>query len=461
MKMRLSPVLALLAAMMISCTSNPVLEIEGGLVQGVVSPDGKCIVYKGVPFAAAPVGELRWKRPQPVQPWEGVMQADHFRNAAMQAAHDPDDGNYGTEFFQTDAPYSEDCLHLNIWTPRKAAGHPEKKLPVAMWVHGGAYTGGWSFEPEMDGEAWAAKDVILVTVNYRLGVFGFLSHPLLCSENKEGIAGNYGTYDQIAALDWIRENIANFGGDPDHIMVFGQSAGAASIKNLVSSPLSRDKIYSAVIMSGGGITDVMRVSASQEDKNKQGLEIMKHAGLETLEQMRAASYEELMAASSRYMMESRQFMIYGPHIDGVGLTKDFSIAAKDKEISDIPYMMGYLADDIQGLNTGFERFAELRSMNSSKDTYLYYFARPLPTDGRPSLQGAFHSAELWYVFGTQERSWRPFTDKDRELSARMISYWTNFAKYGNPNGGDYKSSDWQWWPASQAGDIHFQTLDIR
>lgn len=457
MKKTLFALLAIVA--MMSCSQkNPVLSIEGGKVQGVELD--QCIVYRGIPYAAPPVGDLRWKRPQPVVAWDGVMQANDFRNAAMQAAHDPNDGNYGTEFFETDAPYSEDCLYLNIWTPKYAAGHPEKKLPVAMWIHGGAYTGGWSFEPEMDGEAWAAKDVILVTINYRLGIFGFLSHPLLCAENEEGIAGNYGTYDQVAALDWIVKNIEQFGGDPEHVTIFGQSAGAASIKNLCTSELSKDKISGAIIMSGGGVTDVMRVSADQAQKNAQGEAMMTYAGLETLEQMRAASYEELMAAATKYMVESHQFMAFGPHQDGVLLKDDFSMAARDGKIADVPYMLGYLANDIQGLNYGFDTFAEIRGELSKKPTYLYYFARPLPTDGRPALQGAFHSAELWYVFGTQDRSWRPFTEADHELSERMITYWTNFVKCGDPNGEEIKADSPDYW-APTSVTLEPYPLDVR
>lgn len=447
--------------MLASCQSNPVLKIEGGKVKGVVLNTTDCIVYKGIPFAAPPVGELRWKRPQPVEPWEGVKIADSFGNAAVQAAHNPKDGNYGTEFFETDAPFSEDCLYLNVWTPKYAAGHPEKKLPVAMWIHGGAYTGGWGFEPEMDGEAWAYKDVILVTINYRLGVFGFFSHPLLCEENEEGIAGNYGTYDQIAALDWIRNNIAQFGGDPEHIMIFGQSAGAASIKNLCASPLSKDKIFAACIMSGGGVTDIMRVADTQETKNAVGKAVMDEAGLTTLEQMRAADYETLNAAFSDYMRKTHKYMSFGPHNDGYGITKDFSVAAAEDELADVPYMLGYLADDIKGLNSGFETFSNIRAALSKQPTYLYYFQRALPTDGRASLQGAFHSSELWYVFHTLQRSWRPFTAADDNLSHRMVTYWTNFAKYGDPNGNDYPEGSEDYWEASTLGNPNFRTLDIR
>ena len=160
---------------------NPILSIEGGQVQGVVLDSANVIVYRGVPYAAPPVGDLRWKRPQPVKAWDTLMIADTFSDAAMQRIRNPKDGNYGTEFhfLNNDPKYSEDCLYLNVWAPAGAPGKPEKKLPVAMWVHGGAYSGGWGFETEMDGVAWAQRDVILVTINYRLSGFGFLNYPEL------------------------------------------------------------------------------------------------------------------------------------------------------------------------------------------------------------------------------------------------------------------------------------------
>ena len=153
--------------------NNPVLDIEGGQVQGVELQNS--VVYRGIPYAAAPVRELRWKRPQAVQAWEGIKVADTWSCASWQAAHDPNDANYGVEFYDNDPEFSEDCLYLNVWIPKGAAGRADKKLPVAMWIHGGAYHAGWGFEKEFDGEAWADRDVILVTINYRLGIFGFMS----------------------------------------------------------------------------------------------------------------------------------------------------------------------------------------------------------------------------------------------------------------------------------------------
>ena len=213
---------------LISCKekdSNPVLNIEGGRVIGVQTPTKGVIAYKGIPFAAPPVGNLRWKEPQPVVPWEGVKAADKYGDAAEQVTWEPE-SFYGREWRASGSvPFSEDCLYLNIWTP--AAGQTNKKLPVAMWIHGGGYREGFAFEPEMDGgEDWASHGVILVSVTYRLGIIGFFSHPLLSAESPHHVSGNYGLLDQVAALKWIHNNIEQFGGDPGNITIFGQSAGA-------------------------------------------------------------------------------------------------------------------------------------------------------------------------------------------------------------------------------------------
>ena len=213
-----------------SCSdSNPVLTIEGGQVIGVPTPTRGIIAYKGLPFAAPPVGNLRWKEPQPIVPWTGVKKADTYGAAATQTPWDPQ-SFYGREWRASGSvPLSEDCLYLNVWTP--AAGQTDKKLPVAMWIHGGGYREGFGFEPEMDGgEDWASRGVILVSVTYRLGILGFFTHPLLSAESAHGVSGNYGLFDQVAALKWIKNNIAQFGGDPSNITIFGKSAGAGSVQ---------------------------------------------------------------------------------------------------------------------------------------------------------------------------------------------------------------------------------------
>ena len=244
--------LAVTAVVMAACSGkNPVLTVEGGKVQGVPTETPGVTVYKGIPYAAPPVGELRWKEPQPVVPWEGVLVADSFGHPAVQNPHTP--GGYTPEFFfDGDPEFSEDCLYLNIWTP--AAGKPGKKLPVTLWIHGGGYVAGWGSEPEMDGEEWARHGGVLVTFNYRLGIFGFLTHPALSAESPHGVSGNYGMLDQIAALKWVKANIAQFGGDPDQVTIMGQSAGAMSVQTLVTSPLSKDLVSGAIIQSATSTT---------------------------------------------------------------------------------------------------------------------------------------------------------------------------------------------------------------
>ena len=446
------------AAFLVSCTSlgekselNPVLTIEGGQIQGVPSDAKGVIVYKGVPFAAPPVGDLRWKRPQPVMAWEGVKVADKFSDAAMQRTRNPQDGEYGTEFhFLSDDPhYSEDCLYLNVWAPEKAPGHPEKKLPVAMWVHGGAYFGGWGFETEMDGDAWAQRDVILVTINYRLGIFGFYNHPELSAEDPDHVSGNYGLLDQIAALKWVKNNIAQFGGDPENITIFGQSAGGASIRNLCSSPMSKGLIAKAIVQSGGGLGEFISTGEGklQTEFDQVGVELMEHMGFKSLAEMRTASAQDVYDAYGRVPRGVGGML--SPHVDGIALDKSFDQATYDKSLADVPYMLGYTGDDMMDLSQPILKFAAVRDSLSTKPTYCYLFDRKLPNDGRPCLQGAFHSSELWFVFHTLGRSWRPFTEADFKLSDEMVDAWTNFAKYGNPNG---KTGD-AWSPATKTNPV--------
>ncbi len=431
---------------------NPVLSIEGGQIQGVMNADSTVLIYKGIPYAAAPVGDLRWKKPQPVVAWEGVKVADQFGNAAMQSAHDPNDGVYGTEFYAEDPAFSEDCLFLNVWTPENVAGDDKASLPVAMWVHGGAYSAGWGHEITMDGEAWAKKGVILVTINYRLGIFGFLSHPELSAEN-DGISGNYGLYDQIAALKWVKNNIAQFGGDPENITIFGQSAGGGSIRNLVISPLSRNLMKKAIIQSAGGLGEFIPTQGTnQEGYDAEGKEIMDMGGYKTLEEMRAAPATDLMGLVGKYMAEKHKFLMLAPHTDGQVLTEDFATATYNKDIADIPYMLGYTSNDMMDMSEQQIKFAAVRDSLSNQPTYCYLFNRPLPTDGRKSLEGAFHSSELWYVFNTLDRSWRPFTEADHQLSEEMVTAWTNFCKFGNPNG----EKEGAWKPSTKEAPFTFE-----
>jgi para-nitrobenzyl esterase len=433
-----------------SCSEpNPVLKIEGGQVIGVPTPTQGIIAYKGIPFAAPPVGDLRWKEPQPVVAWQGVKTADKYGAAAMQTTWDPQ-SFYGREWRASGSvPFSEDCLYLNVWTP--AAGKTDKKLPVAMWIHGGGYREGFAFEPEMDGgEDWASRGVILVSVTYRLGVMGFFTHPLLSAENPRGVSGNYGLLDQVAALKWIHANIEQFGGDPNNVTIFGQSAGAGSVQALCASPLSKNLISHAISMSGGGLSEgrpgVLLDTAQLNNKK-----MMDSFKKETLADLRALSFDDFIKMSAEYTAATKKRVSWSPVIDNYMSTGTFSTVAKAGEIADIPYMFGLTANDMSDATKAITDFCTLRAEKSSKPAFAYIFSRQLPGDDN----GAWHSSDLWYVFHALRHSWRPFTKADDQLSLNQVDYWTNFAKFGNPNG----KEGGIWTPFS--ADVHkFMNFDV-
>lgn len=430
--------------------SNPVLSIEGGKVIGVQTPTKGIISYKGLPFAAPPVGKLRWKEPQPVVPWEGVKTADKYGAAAMQVTWDPN-SFYGKEWRASGSvPFSEDCLYLNVWTP--AAGKTAKNLPVAMWIHGGGYREGFAFEPEMDGgEEWASRGVILVTVTYRLGVFGFFSHPLLSAESSHGVSGNYGLMDQAAALKWIHNNIKQFGGDPSNITIFGQSAGGGSIQSLCASPISKGLVSKAISMSAGGLGSFRLGNSSLDTAQAENKKMMDYFKKTTLDEMRALSFDEILQMSKDYAAATKKQMFWAPVIDNYFLTATFSDAAIAGKIADVPYIFGYTANDLMDMTKSVKDFCALRSEKSSKPAFAYLFARQLPGDS----SGAFHSSDLWYVFNSLSHSWRPFNSGDKALSSQIVDYWTNFAKFGNPNGKGKGS-----WTPFSAKASKFMVLDV-
>jgi para-nitrobenzyl esterase len=430
--------------------NNPLLTIEGGQVKGVATPTKGIIAYKGIPFAAPPVGKLRWKEPQPVVSWSGVKTADKYGAAAMQVTWDPQ-SFYGKEWRASGSvPFSEDCLYLNIWTP--AAGEKNKKLPVAMWIHGGGYREGFAFEPEMDGgEDWASRGVILVSVTYRLGVMGFFSHPLLSAESPHKVSGNYGLMDQAAALKWITNNIEQFGGDHKNITVFGQSAGAGSVQSLCASPIAKDMVAKAISMSGGGLSNA-RPGISLDTAQLANKKMMDYFGKTTLDDMRALSFDELIQMSTKYADATKTRVAWSPVVDNYFLKGTFSEAAMAKAIPDIPYMIGFTANDLSDMTKPVSNFSALRATQSTKPVYAYLFQRQLPGDS----SGAFHSSDLWYIFHSTRHSWRPFSPGDEQLSKQMTDYWTNFAKFGNPNG----KSGGAWEPYTTQKP-QFMVLDAR
>lgn len=436
------------------------VETKQGLLKGV-RMDGYDIFW-GVPYAKPPVGELRWRAPQEPESWDGVYHADQYPNRSVQEEHR--DPFYDKEFYddpQRETTFSEDGLYLNIWTPAKRA---DEKLPVAMWIHGGAFLGGYGHEKEFDGAAYCRRGVILVSVNYRLGPFGFLAHPWLSAEDKKlgglGVSGNYGILDQIAALKWIRENIAAFGGDPDNITVFGQSAGCMSTQTLVTSPLAKGLIAKAILQSGVGLGfDYPLAEAEQA-----GEEFAAIAGVSTLEELRGLTPEQVFAAAGPLI--GRGFvtgnLTYSPNIDGYVLVDGYDSSMEKGTTHDIPYMVGSTLNDIrvepeklaQGdrgvVYEGCKKWGDTQLSNKRKPAWVYYFTRQLPGDDA----GAFHSSELWYMFGTLNRCWRPSTEGDYQLSDRMMDYWTNFMKTGDPNGDGLS----RWKAYTEESDI--QILDV-
>ncbi len=439
----------------------PVLTVEGGQIEGVVDAEGVA-VYKGIPYAAPPVGDLRWKQPQPVQPWQGVRKCDKFGAASLQGGQE-EGSFYWKEFYQDGNPeMSEDCLYLNVWTP--AAGK-DSRLPVMFWIHGGAFQNGFGHEIEFDGDAFAKKGVVLVTINYRLGMCGFLAHPLLTAENGGKGSGNYGLFDQLAALKWVKKNIAAFGGDPDNVTVFGQSAGAGSVQSLISSPLTKGYIQRAIIQSGGGLGGIISTK-SLADVAATGKAMWDASGMTTLEQMRACPADRFQEIMMNYMKQQKTFngMPYSPCVDGELLTASVYEAAISGQELDIPYMIGYTSGDLgpDRMKKSAVDWSLLLEKQGRKPAYVYCFSRDLPGEdlkapnGSPIMPGAFHSSELWYVFGTLDKCWRPMEKGDYELSERMVSYWTNFAKTGNPNGEGLPE-----WKPCTGSDNHIQTLDVK
>ena len=458
MKKLLIILLGVLAIAACTKTSkNPILTVDGGQIQGVQLDDAPGVtVYRGIPYAAPPIGQNRWRAPQPVEPWDGVRICDTFGHPPYQAVHYP--GGYTTEWgYGEEAPYSEDCLYLNVWT--KAPGQTDKKLPVAVWIFGGGLREGWGSEPEFDGKNWGAKDVVLVTFNYRVGPFGFFAHPELSAENPEHPTGNWGTLDQIEVLKWVKRNIAQFGGDPDNVMLFGQSAGGRSTKFLSASPLTKGLFDKAVIMSASGLVDPRAQQAAPAIPGMPAMamasqshytlaeaeastkEVADWAGFKDLASLRRASTETIYAMGTLYTSSTGKRSVLSaspiaPYIDGYVMDKTFDEACIDGSLADIPYMIGYTLNDAGNMAGQIRTFCLNREEMGGK-AWAYQFARPLPTDGRSNvLSGAFHSSDLWFVFKSLEHCWRPWTEGDWDLSEKMLTAWSNFAKYSDPNGPD-------------------------
>ena len=420
------------------------VQTKYGMLQSVQSQGGYAL-FKGVPYAAPPVGELRWRPSIDPQPWQGVRVCDTWGAACPQElSHGDPNSAYGKEFYSgPDYPplMDEDCLYLNIWTPAKTG---EEKLPVMMWMHGGGVQSGYSHEIEFDGDAFCRRGVILVTINYRLNILGYFAHPELSAESPHGASGNYGLHDQLQALRWIHDCIAAFGGDPDNVTIFGQSGGGRSTQALACSPLAKGLVKHAIVQSAGGVTTAFG-RMPREQMEQRGLEFMRFAGCENLAALRAIPAAELVQklhdfGASAQSMEQRMARGFNISTDGYALPLSMEDTLLEGRQLDLDYMLGSvtLDDRMSSMMASHRGWATLQARTGLKAPYLYRFTRQLPEDDpadeRP-LKGAFHSSELWYTFGTLGRCWRPMTQADYALSEVMTDAWANFAKTGDPNGG--------------------------
>ena len=388
--------------------------------------------YKGIRYATAG----RWEYPRQVTAWKGVYDATAYGNCSYQPRSFYDEEKnekkyfYYNEFRRGESyTYSEDCLFLNVFTPETAT--EGDKLPVLVYIHGGGFTGGCGHEKHFDGPVWPAHGVIGVTLNYRLGPMGFFCLPEL--EKEVGHTGNYGLYDQLTAIKWVKDNIASFGGDPENITIMGQSAGAAGVQLLCQSPLADGLFQKAVMSSGCGLGGML--SGKKEASMSFWQEVMARCGCENLAQFRALPADQLFEAWNRYKKELKGGTAAAfPFADGHFIVP--STPAKD-----ICYMAGSTSHDMAPpiLHAMTKKWIA----NRQKPGYTWYFNRMLPGDDC----GAWHSSDLWYWFGTLPNCWRPMEQKDFALSDQMVQYLCNFCRTGDPN----KAAKLPTWIASGSG----------
>lgn len=405
-----------------------------GQVRGCAGRASGTVAFKGIRYATAG----RWEYPKQVTSWEGIYDATQYGSCCYQPrAFYNEEANkkkyfYYNEFRKGETyHYSEDCLFLNVFVPESAK--PGDDLPVLVSIHGGSFTGGCGHEKQFDGPAWPQKGVIGVTINYRLGPLGFLCLPEL--ESEAGKTGNYGLYDQLVALKWVKDNIAAFGGNPDNVTVMGQSAGAMSIQLHCLTPLASGLFSKAVMCSGSGVSRLMSFAPAQKHYDFWHA-VMQKAGCRDLAEFRAVSPEMLFKAWEIAKKEIKGGGVAAfPCRDGELVTGNGVDALKAGKQLQIPYLCGSTSEDFGSpmLHALAKKWCAAQKIPS----YTWMFDRQLPGDNR----GAWHSSDLWYWYGTLGNSWRPMEQKDYALSDRMTEYLTNFAKTGDPNGEGL--ADWE------------------
>ncbi len=458
------------------------LRVSGGELDGVRLESG-VMSFRGIPYAAPPVGDLRWRPPQLASAWEGTRAAHDFSANCWQP-FSPADSFYGAGEIER----SEDCLYLNVWT---AAESSDEKRPVMVWIHGGALRTGSGSKPSYDGESFALRGVVLVTVNYRLGPMGFLAHPALSAENDPPSSGNYGILDQVAALRWVNENIHHFGGDVNRITIFGESAGSWSVNYLTATPLAAGLFQRAIGHSGGIFSTMPKLTDGKGSSESQGEALAVKLGAVDAEGLRDKTPEEIYAAT----VSAGPGRELGPTTDGWVFPKDVYDIFLAGEQNDVDTIVGFNADegsalfagavpaDLDGYQTwladnygdfadefgdvypasngaeakvaGYENMADrffawqmrtwarLQTKTGSKPVRMYFFSRVPPWE-EAETYGTYHAAEILYAFDNLDKGPEmrdqigpfnhPWEDTDRELARTMSSYWIHFATTGDPNG---------------------------
>ncbi|GAA0650351.1 carboxylesterase/lipase family protein [Brevundimonas lenta] len=476
---------ALLAPAAASAQTAPVVTAPAGAVRGVA--DGSVSAFKGIPYAAAPVGPLRWRPPAPAPQWQGVRDATRFGPACVQPVS-PVRTIYSSDL----GPTSEDCLSLNVWTPDVAG-----KAPVIVWIHGGALVAGSSKEPLYDGSTLAADGAVVVSINYRLGVLGWLAHPDLSAESPQGISGNYGLMDQIQALHWVRQNIAAFGGDPDNVTIAGESAGGLSVMYLMASPYARGLFHKAIAQSA------YMISTPELKEARFGAPSAEDAGARLARTLQAPSTRVLRAMDAQEITNTAAMSGFAPFgaVDGKLLPGQLVDIFDRGEQAPVPILAGFNSGEIRSLRmlaprppAGAaeyervirERYGDLADdflrlypstdmeesvIAASRDalygwtaerlarsqtargqaSFLYLFDHGYPASDSAGLH-AFHAAELPYMFGLLDRTpplWPkiPQTAEEAALSAAMVDYWTSFARTGRPQAADAPA----WTPYDASG----------
>jgi para-nitrobenzyl esterase len=514
--------MALFAATVLLAASAAVaaadrVKTAGGVVEGMGRQASGVRIFRGIPFAQPPVGDLRWKPPQPVKSWDGVRQATKFGPRCMQAPV------FGDMNFRSDG-MSEDCLYLNVWTPAKS---DKERLPVMVYFYGGGFVAGDGSEPRYDGESIAAKGVVAVTVNYRLGVFGFLAHPELSKESPHHASGNYALLDQAAALRWVHDNIAAFGGDPRRVTIAGESAGSVSVSAQMASPLSKDLIAGAIGESGSIMGTLPPVPLAQAEQS--GAKFAAELGATSLAALRALSTQQIFEAATKGGFASvGRFPIT---IDGYFLTEDPRATYAAGRQAHVPLLVGWNSEEmtwaalLRGKEPTPENYAaavreqlgpradealklypastreeviesatdlagdrfigystwkwfDMQVKTGGKPVYRYFYARPRPamrpemgnaTPGLaggvvrgnapppPPARGAVHSAEIEYALGNlSTNNVYAWTPEDYKVSKLLEEYFANFIKKGDPNGPGLPI-----WPKVTPGaPAQFMRLDV-